>query len=245
MIKSSLQAPLLHLAGRREFAALDFGAGEALDELQFVDVAPGDKCRRQPLAPGAAGAADAMHIILGVVGQVVVHHQFQLVHIDPARRDIRGDEKFKFRLLEFVHHARALGLRQPAVQTVGRDALRHQIIREFIDHPLRVAKNNAQLEPMKIDEPQERLALVAMRHFKIPLLDRRHRQRLLFDLHRLRLARMPLDQIPDRLRHRRREKHRLPLLRRGFQNVLDVIAEAHVEHPVRLVEHHHLHGVEP
>ena len=131
------------------------------------------------------------------------------------------------------------------MKPVRRDALRDQIIGEFIDHSLGVAKNNAQLESMKIHKAKKGLALVALRNLEIPLLDRRHRQSLLFDLHRLRLARMTLDQIANWLRHRRGEKHRLPLIRCRLQNVFDILAESHVEHAIRLVEDDHFHRFQP
>ena len=98
---------------------------------------------------------------------------------------------------------------------------------------------------MKIHKAEKSLALVAQRHLEIPLLDRRHRQRLLFDLHGLRFAGVPIDQIANGLRNRRGEKHRLPLLRCGLQNMFDILAEAHVEHAVRLVEDDHFHRVQP
>ena len=45
--------------------------------------------------------------------------------------------------------------------------------------------------------------------------------------------------IENRLRHRRGEKDRLTSLRRNIlKNRLDVIAEAHVQHLVRLIEYH-------
>ena len=118
LIKGSLQAALLDLIGRGKFAALDFGAGESLEMLDFINVPPSHKSHRHPLAAGASRPADAVHIVFGVVGQVVIHDEFEVIHIDAARRDIRGHEKFKLRLLEFVHHTRALGLGQAAVQPV-------------------------------------------------------------------------------------------------------------------------------
>ena len=44
-------------------------------------------------------------------------------------------------------------------------------------------------------------------------------------------------------RNRRRKEENLPLLRRGPENRLDVVAKSHVEHPVGLVEHDQLRSL--
>jgi hypothetical protein len=64
------------------------------------------------------------------------------------------------------------------------------------------------------------------------------------DAHPGRVAGVALDQVLDRARHRRREEQALPLLGHGLEDVLDVVAETHVEHPVGLVEHDDLQRVE-
>ena len=46
---------------------------------------------------------------------------------------------------------------------------------------------------------------------------------------------------PDLGRHRRREQRDLLVLRRGLEDRLDVLGEAHVQHLVGLVEHDVLH----
>ena len=47
---------------------------------------------------------------------------------------------------------------------------------------------------------------------------------------------MPAHQRLDLRRHRRREAERLAVERRGAQDALDLRREAHIEHPVGLVE---------
>jgi len=50
------------------------------------------------------------------------------------------------------------------------------------------------------------------------------------------------DECLDRGRERGREEHRLPGRRCGSEQLLDVLLEAHVEHPIRLVEDQHADG---
>ena len=50
------------------------------------------------------------------------------------------------------------------------------------------------------------------------------------------LARVALRELDDRARERRREEHGPPVRRRGAEELLQLLPEAHVEHLVRLVE---------
>jgi hypothetical protein len=56
-------------------------------------------------------------------------------------------------------------------------------------------------------------------------------------LDRLRLEHVPRGQVAHAVRDRRREEDRLPAHRCLAQDRVDVVDEAHVEHPVRLVQH--------
>ncbi len=57
------------------------------------------------------------------------------------------------------------------------------------------------------------------------------------DLHPHRILHHILSQVQDAVRHGRREEQRLPGLGGGGDDLLHVVDEAHVEHPVRLVQH--------
>ena len=60
------------------------------------------------------------------------------------------------------------------------------------------------------------------------------------DLHRDRGVEDVVGQPPDIVRHGCREHQRLALGRNVLDDLPDIRQEAHVEHPVRLVEHEHL-----
>ena len=97
---------------------------------------------------------------------------------------------------------------------------------------------------MHIDQPCEHLDLRAPINLEVNLVHLWRVLRLRLDLHRRRIIRVTVDQIADELRHRRREKQRLPLRRRRREDLLDVVAKAHVQHAVALVEDHHPQRVE-
>ena len=71
------------------------------------------------------------------------------------------------------------------------------------------------------------------------LLDRDRRRLVRLDLDAHRVAHQARGQPRDGAVERRREQHGLARLRRQQRDALDVVDEAHVEHPVGLVEHQH------
>ena len=124
LLEENFRTPSLDLGGSRDDAAADAGMGELLKVLDLVDVAAADKGRRHALATGTAGTADAVDVVLGIMGKVVVDHHLEVVDVDAACGDIRGDKELEFRVLELVHHSRALGLGDAAVETVRGESLR-------------------------------------------------------------------------------------------------------------------------
>ena len=69
--------------------------------------------------PGATGAADAVHIILGLLRDVVVHDDFNSFDIQASRCDVSGDEHAILAALESVERLAALGERAVGVD-LGR-----------------------------------------------------------------------------------------------------------------------------
>src|SRR5207245_1354604 len=76
----------------------------------------------------AAGAADAVDVVLRVLREVVVDNVRDVGHIDSATDNIRGDEVDDFTLAEGLHDAVALALLQIAVH--GGDAF--VLLAEFL-----------------------------------------------------------------------------------------------------------------
>jgi hypothetical protein len=81
-----------------------------------------NKADRQPAFPRAAGAAYAVGVVLGRARQIVIHHHWQLQHIDTARRQIGGDDHLDALGLEVLQHLAAFALAQVAMQGFGAQA---------------------------------------------------------------------------------------------------------------------------
>jgi hypothetical protein len=111
----------------------------------------------------------------------------------------------------------------------------------------RELKRQALRAMLRPGEDDRGLAIGAGEHAiqEIPLAPFRNRVESVLDsldrcrvaeIHDVRLVEDPIGQLPDRLRHGRREEEILSILRQSPQDPLDVGQEAHVEHVIRLVE---------
>ena len=82
---------------------MDAGAGEAFDELDLEEFPPGNERDGAAAAAGTAGSADPVEVIFGVVGEVEVEDDLDVIDIDAPGGDVGGDEEFESGLAEFVH----------------------------------------------------------------------------------------------------------------------------------------------
>ena len=74
-------------------------ARRALDRAQHAAFARRDEQDRIAFATGAAGAADPVHVRLGVVRNVVIEYMADAFDIEPACCDIGGDEDIELAIL--------------------------------------------------------------------------------------------------------------------------------------------------
>ena len=243
-LEQSVGALLADFSRGGELAPADGRVGELFQIADLVHVAPRDQGNGRPLLAGTAGAPDAVHVILRVVRQIEIHDQFEVVHVDPSAGHVGRHEEIESACFEFVHHPGALRLGDAAVETVGGNALRLQIVGQIIDRALRVAENNPGPVAVEIDDPQEGVELRPRRNFVIPLRDIRSIDRLLVDLEGDRIPRVAVDQFADGRGNGGREKGGLLFRRHGIEDFFDVIAEAHVEHAIRFVQHDETQAVE-
>ena len=72
MAKEAIGALLLELVQRRHFEALYLLLGVPLDGLKLVDVFASNERNGFARTARATGPSDAVHIVLGIKGQVVV-----------------------------------------------------------------------------------------------------------------------------------------------------------------------------
>ena len=67
-------------------------ANQTLDRAQFSPLVDGAKGKRDAIGAGAAGAADAMHVVIGLNRQIKIHDVRNAIDIDAACRDVGRNE---------------------------------------------------------------------------------------------------------------------------------------------------------
>ncbi len=244
-------APLAFLR-RRGGARFETGDDDLLDlELgQLLDLGEArlflgrDQRGGFALLAGAAGAADAMHVVLGDARQLVVDDVGQVVDVEAARRDVGGDQHAHRAGLEGCQRLAAVLLAlvavdrggvdafalepggQPRGAELGADEHQHLRHRRIVEHPL---------EQVALAVGGDRVHAVGdgFRH----LVAARH-------LDELRRLEHGVGQLLDLVREGGREQQALARGRQQLQDALDVGDEAHVEHAVGLVEDEELDEVE-
>jgi hypothetical protein len=194
-------------------------------------------------AAGAARAARTVDVVLDRQREVEVDDQFDVVDVDAARGDVGRDQEARLaareRLQAGVTRLGAL----VAVDRVGGQASAAQRVAEPLAADLLVDEDQhaARLAAQQL---LERTLLVDGVHGREAVRDRLRRLAARTDLHALGAGQEVGDERLDFLRQRRREQEILPFLRQAHEDAADLRHEAHVEHAVGFVEHHHLHAFE-
>ena len=217
---------------------------QLLDRPQIGHLIGADQRDRGAGRAGARGAADAVHIGLGLVGQIEVDDVADAVDVDAARRDVGRHQGADLAGAELAEHALALVLRLVTVDRMRRDARLGELAHHLVGAVLGTSEHQRAVDCLAAQQVGEgrRLGAAvemedALRHLLGGGRLRRHR-----DAHRI--AQHLAREIGDLMRHGGGEEQRLPLARQLGDDGADVVDEAHVEHAVGLVEHEHADLVE-
>src|SRR5215470_12029606 len=84
-------------------------ADQRLDRGHRFAVGAGDDRDRGAAAAGAAGAADAVHVVIGMEWHVEIEHVAHVRNIEAARRDVRCNQQAHIAFAEGVERGPALG----------------------------------------------------------------------------------------------------------------------------------------
>ena len=126
------------------------GALDVAQVAALVRAAEGD---RDAVGAGARGAADAVDILLGNVGQVEVDDVADARDVDPARRDVGRDQHRHVAGLERGDRALALRLALVAVDRAGGDAGGLEHAHDLVGAVLGAAEHQRALDSARPGEP--------------------------------------------------------------------------------------------
>ena len=205
--------------------------------LQLVALLRRRQQHRLALPPGPASPAAAVLQRRGVLRQVGVEHQLDAGQVEAARRHVGGHQHAGPPVTQRLQGPQPFRLGQLARDGHGLEAALAQRGGGVRDQ---VAPGAEDQRAGRFERPQhvdDGVLPLALRHHVSPVGD------VLVGLpgwsgrdpHRL--AGVGPGQLDDRLRQGGREEDGAPLSRRGLQDRLELLAEAHVEHLVGLIEH--------
>ena len=194
---------------------------------------------------GPAGAADAVHVVLRHVGQIKVHHMGQLVDIDAAGGDIGGHQHTHLPALEASQGAGAGSLTLVAVDGGGREALLLKPFGHLVGAMFGAREHQHLLPVIAADQVAEQIRLASHVAGMEHLLHQGRRLVLRGGLQLHRIVEQPLCQPADLGGEGGGEEEVLTLGRQQAEDPADVADEAHVEHPIGLIQHQDLHLIKP
>ena len=215
------------------------GHEQRLDRVELGLLALRDERDRLAVAADAAGAADAVHVHLGLVGQVVVDDVRDLRDVEAARGDVGR------------HEQPARGRPRNAIITESRAPWLMSPCSARTRWPRRRGRRRARWQPIFVrakmmahagSRPRAALdgvELAARLHLEHALLDALDGD--LLGRHADGLGRCSSSAASLRIsaRHGGGEERRLAAPRRAPEDRADVVDEAHRQHLVGLVEHDH------
>src|SRR5215831_337337 len=192
---------------------------------------------RRSRVAGTRGAPDAMHVVLGNVGQLEVHHVRQLADVEATRGNLGRDEGRETVLPEVAQGAHARALALVAVDRGGGNPGALQLLREAVGGVLGTGEHQHLLPAAALDEVSEQVPLVRLRYAVNLLRYALGGGVARGDLDGERLVQQPGGELADVVRISGGEHQVLTLPRQQLQNTSDVVNEAHIEHAISLIEH--------
>ena len=194
-----------------------------------------DERDRGAVAARAAGAPGPVDVTLVLLGRIEVDHVRDVVEIEAAGGDVGRDQRRDLAAPEPGQCPLPRVLRHVAVHRGCGDV----VAAEPLDEPV-----GAALRP---HEDERRVRVSDVVDERVELRVRRDRDEVVLDLPGLpagrqlaldsrRAVRVLAGEVADAIVERGREEHRLPVARQPAHDPVDLRLEAHVEHPVGLVQ---------
>ena len=227
----------VHVLGARQLHLRRLLPRRLLDVLEQVALARGDEADRVARPPGPPGPSDAVHVRLGVGGDVEVDDVTDALDVESAGGDVRRDEDVELPVLELIDAALALHLRHVTVDRGGGVPAGAELLGQGLGLVLRADEDDHPVEVLHLEDAGQRVHLLRIRDDEVALGDVRVGRGLGLDRDLLRVAEVLLREAADLRGHRGGEQGDLLLLGGLSEDLLDVLREAHLQHLVRLVQH--------
>ena len=126
----------------RQFGTRHFHLEQSFNLCQGSCVALAHQCDGTTIATGTGCAANAVHIVFGIVGHIIVDDHSDVVNVNASCHDVGGHEHVDVASFEFEHHRVALLLFQVRVHGCRVVSQPRERDVEFFHLLLRAGKEN-------------------------------------------------------------------------------------------------------
>ncbi len=225
-----------HGGGGGDLAPLDLDLGLAHQALHEAPAAGGGEGHAAAGLSGPARAPAAVHVGLRVLRLAGVDHQLHVRDVEAAGRHVRGDEHLDRAGTEGREGARALGLHQLAGEGQGAEAVRVQRLGHVPGGGAGVDEDQHALVAGQEEQVDQGPVAVLLAHEAGDVLDVAVGVAEARALDVQGLALVALRQLADGGREGGGDQVCAALGGRLLEDPLELLAEAHVEHLVGLVE---------
>src|SRR6478735_6041828 len=231
------QAQRIHGLGRGQVHLFHRLAGGLFDGTQQVLLPRRHEQDRFTGTAGTARAADAVHVGLGVMRDVVVDDVADPLDVKATGGDVGGHQDVDPAFLQRVNGALALLLRDVAVDGGSLESAGLQLVSQVLGGHLGPHESDDAVEVFHLKDAGQRVQLLRAHDLEVALPGVGAGGGLGLDLDLSRIVEVLLGHPADLARHGGREQRHLAVLRSLLEDLLHVFGEAHPQHLVSLVQH--------
>ena len=186
---------------------------------------------------GAAGAADAMDVIFGVLGHIVIYDVTDPGDVEPARGDVGGDHDFVFAALESFERFDAFALGAVGMQNSDGMVSLFQFVGNAIGAVFGSRKNEGAIEIRPFEQRHKEIEFLLAGDRIDCVGDRFGGRTAHANFYELGIAQHPGGKTLDLWRQGGGEEQGLPVRRNFLNNPANIRQKSHVEHAIDFIEH--------
>mmetsp|Transcript_5413 Transcript_5413/g.7986 ORF Transcript_5413/g.7986 Transcript_5413/m.7986 type:complete len:235 (+) Transcript_5413:227-931(+) len=178
-----------------------------------------------------------MNVILTIGGQIEIDHQTDLLHVDPTRQEVRGNQHTAASTSKFAHNDVTFALIHVSVHAAySKVALLHVFLKP-VHLATRVAVDNGLGDGQRLVQIAQGIELpIFAVHRNVELFDSLQGKLVLLHENSHGFAHKPLRHLQYIERHGRAEQADLHRLGQKLENVINLILKSTAEHFIGLIQ---------
>ena len=215
---------------------LNFCADEAFDGADVVDFFGGENGDGVADLEGAAGAADAVDVVFGMLGDIIIDHVRNAGDVEASGGDIGGDEDFILATFEAGEGVFAFALGAIGVEDGDGMLEIFELVGHAVGHHFGARKDDRAIELGVFEESDEELKFLIFGDGVKGVGDRLGGGAALADFHLFGIGEEPFGHGLEFRRKGGGEEESLAGFGESIDDAADLGEEAHIEHAIDFIE---------